>query len=53
MQSPCLGGLQGLTRFLSSGKLEIEIYEKIVEQYSSKKPEDWVGPLYDELENIT
>ncbi len=48
-----IGGLQGLTRFLSSGKLEIEIYEKIVEQYSSEKPEDWVGPLYDELENIT
>ena len=48
-----IGGLQGLTRFLSSGNLEIEAYTKIIEQYSSEKPEDWVGPLYDTLENVT
>lgn len=48
-----IGGLQGLTRFLSSGKLEMEAYTKIVEQHSSEKPENWVGPLYDELDNIT
>ena len=48
-----IGGLQGLTRFLSSGKAEIEAYRKIVELYASEKPEDWVGPLYDELENVT
>ncbi len=48
-----IGGLQGMTRFLSSGKLEIEVYEKIIRQYPSNQPEDWVGPLYDELNNIT
>ncbi len=48
-----IGGLQGLVRFLSSGKSEIEEYTKVIERYSSEKPEDWVGPLYDELENIT
>ena len=48
-----IGGLQGLTRFLSSGNLEIEAYTKIIEQYSSEKPEDWVGPLYDTLEKVT
>ena len=48
-----IGGLQGMTRFLSSGKLEIEAYEKIIKQYPSNQPEDWVGPLYDELNNIT
>ena len=47
-----IGGLQGLTRFLSSGTSEMEAYTEIVKQYSSDKPEDWVGPLYDELENI-
>jgi type IV secretion system protein VirB4 len=48
-----IGGLQGLVRFLSSGKSEMEAYTKIIERYSSEKPEDWVGQLYDELENIT
>ncbi len=48
-----IGGLQGMTRFLSSRKLEIEVYEKIIRQYPSNQPEDWVGPLYDELNNIT
>ncbi len=47
-----IGGFQGLTRFLSSGKMEMEAYARIVEQYSSEKPEDWVAPLYDELDNI-
>ena len=42
-----------MTRLLSSGKLEIEAYEKIIRQYPSNQLEDWVGPLYEELNNIT
>jgi type IV secretion system protein VirB4 len=48
-----IGGLPGMTRLLSSGKLEIEAYEKIIRQYPSNQLEDWVGPLYEELNNIT
>ena len=48
-----IGGFQGLIRFLSSGKSEMKEYTKVIERYSSEKPEDWIAPLYDELENIT
>ncbi len=47
-----IGGLPGLTRFLSAGKTEMELYKQVVSQYSSDKPENWVGPFYDELSNI-
>ena len=47
-----IGGVPGLVRFLSSGLSEIEIYKKVIDQYSATKLEDWVGPLYDELSNI-
>jgi type IV secretion system protein VirB4 len=47
-----IGGLPGVTRFLSSGIPELELYKKVVSQYSNEKLEDWVGPLYDELANV-
>jgi len=47
-----IGGLPGLTRILSSGIPELEIYKQVVSQYSNEKLENWVGPLYDELANI-
>lgn len=47
-----IGGLPGLTRILSSGVSEIEIYKKVISQNSPDKLENWVGPLYDELASI-
>ncbi len=47
-----IGGLPGLTRMLTSGKIEMEIYKKVIAQYSDEKPDNWVGPLYDALDNV-
>jgi type IV secretory pathway VirB4 component len=47
-----LGGFPGITRLLCSGKEEQEIYKEIIKEVGNNKPEDWVGRLYAELENI-
>ena len=46
-----IGGLPALTRILSSGKMEREIYKEIIQKVG-RAPEDWVPIIYDEFENI-
>lgn len=47
-----IGGLPGITRFLSSGKSEVEIYNKLIAESGGEAPEKWFPKMYDELENI-
>jgi len=46
-----IGGLPGLTRILSSGKTEREIYKETIKKVG-KSPADWVSSIYDEFENV-
>ncbi|NRB11041.1 MAG: VirB4 family type IV secretion/conjugal transfer ATPase, partial [Rickettsiaceae bacterium] len=47
-----IGGLRGLTRILSSTKVERDIYVEIVKKHGDKDPKDWVGALYEEFEML-
>ncbi len=47
-----IGGLPGLTRLFCSGKSEIELYKEVVKEHGEEKPEDWLEPLYNELEKV-
>lgn len=44
--------LPGLTGLLCSSVDERKIYKEVVEEFGDDKPEDWVQPLYEKLENI-
>jgi type IV secretion system protein VirB4 len=46
-----IGGLMGLTRMFCSGKKELDVYLKTLKKFGDKKPDDWVGALYDALDN--